>query len=317
MLFSSVLPAQVLIGAGSGVEVGETVIPSAWFQGAGSFYTFPSQALSLFLDVAGRGGWEQEDASELFGVASLQGTASYRVGGLTSRLALSTYAQGATDDNPLYFRLANEALITYGTFQYSFFVEPSYIFAHYDDSTHQLEGRVGGSVTVLDTTVMTAGVDGFVSLEEPNVTKSGWGGSLEGSWYPAIPVSADAAVRLTKAWSDDSLQFGDEELFLDNYLQYEWDVSVLTNIGSSMSVDLLFAGWMREKEHPAIVDGVLQQEDEWQLRLSPGLSHSFRFTRYVSLVTELSVELRRSNSSYGALNNETFGLSSTARYRFP
>lgn len=308
--------AQIAVGAGGGLEIGESLVPGAWLVGSGSFYRFPSESLSMFLDTAARAGWEQGEQSELTAAGSIEGAATYRVGSFTSRYTMSAYTEARTGGDPVYVQLGNEALFSLGSFDYSVFIEPEYVFALYEAPTSRIRGAAGASITVFETTVMTAGVDAFTSRTDRDIRDSGFETSVDATWYPAMPFSAQATLRYASSDSTRATVFGTEDLFYETYTLIGVDLLVSMTIGTSMTLEVSVPGHVRMQAHGAIADDELLDEREWRLRIAPVVAHAVRLSPSISISTDLSMVLRRSNSDYGALNSTVFGLSSTVEYQF-
>lgn len=325
-LIASSASAQITVGGGSGLEASRlldspdtsnTVVPTLWVQAAGSVYTFPTVELSAFLDAAGRAGWEREDPSIVRGTGSVEASVSYRFGNFSIRGTVDAFGEGVTGEETGFFQLGNLLSISYGTFDYAVFVEPQFVYFYDGEEAPELAGETGASLTVAETLVLTASADGYRQWTGSDAGERGWGANLEANWYPAAPISTRSDLRVGANRSDDVTSFRGQELSFSNYTRLDWSLSVSTSIGKSVNAELRIPVRITLKDHPAIVDDEITTEDEWRVLVSPGLANSVLLSSAMSLDIEISAGIERSNSTYGSLNENTFGASATIQYRFP
>jgi hypothetical protein len=285
-------------------------------QAAGSFYTFPTVALSAFLDAAARAGWEHEDLATVTGTGSIEGSVSYRLGSLSIRGTVDAFGEGVTGEETGFFQVGNLLSVSYGTFDYAVFIEPEFVYFYDGEGIPELAGETGASLTIAETLVLTASADAYRQWTGSDAGQHGWGANLEGNWYPAAPVSARSNVRVGANRSDNVTSFRGQQLYLSNYTRVDWSMSVSTSLGNNVNADLRIPVRITFKGHPAIVEDEIATEDEWRLRVSPGLANTVRISSALSLDIEVSAQIERSNSTYGSLNENTVGASATVQYRF-
>lgn len=292
----------------------ETLAVVPWLSGAFSLVGYPTDALSWFLDGAGRGEYRSATGEGVF-ASTLLLTGSYRRGLSTIRVDLEADAELSTGETPAAAIGALSAHASTGNVRSSLYGTLRGSVNYLDtDVTWATEGVLGGSITAGPRLAPDLRADGGYAWLPGGDWQADLGLTLTLPWYPAGPWSATLAVGGTRSYGSILGDVEGGSYYPDRYREAFWDVQMFWSPRARMLVEFLVPGSFRLSDHGPVQDEVMQGGREWLLRAAPGLRMGFSLSPSWTLELETGGVLQWSNSPSLATDSAYAGLA--LRYRF-
>ncbi len=303
LLIATSAGAQNQVAVGVDASVRDDVTPAAgavpWVSGAFSLYGYPTDALSWFVDGAGRGEYRSRSQDGAFTATALA-SGSYRRGlgtigaELDGTLNLSTGGDGAALDSGVTLFGST------GSAEYAVYGEAGGGLSYQNpDTTYEVSGLVGGSVTIGGTVAPDLSVRGVYRTLADGNRQGGVGADLSVPWYPPHPFTATFGVGAFRSLGDTTYEVDDSAYYPDRFWDFSWNGEVAFSLSRRVALEVLVPGSLQLfTDHGPVVDGTMQSGRERVLSFAPAVNAAFTVTPRLTMESEIGGDLNWSNSPY-------------------
>lgn len=320
LLLGSVrVAAQNELSAGLDVETdqatSETLALLPWLGGAFSLSGYPGDALSWFVDGAGRGEYRSATGEGAF-ASTLLLTGSYRQGLSTLRVDLQGDADLSTGESPTAASGQLGLFASTGSIRSSVYGEITGAVDYREaERSWSARGFLGGSLTTGPRLAPDLRFNGGYSWLPRGEWQGDLGVTLTLPWYPAGPWSATAALGGLRSLGSTVGDVEGGEYYPDRHWDGFLDLQLLWSPRPRLLLDLLTPASFRLYDHGPVEGETMQAGREWLLSLAPGVRLSMDLTSELTLDIEAGGSLRWSNSPSAGAHAAYAGVA--LRYRFP
>ena len=307
---------EVALGVDLSADEGESPASEAvpWASAGLALSGYPTDAVSWFLDGAGRG--ELAVRSQTATAAgNLIATGTLRRGLGMLRLDIEGFGDVSTANETGSVSGDASLFGSTGSARYSVYGEVTGgVFRASQDTTWSSSGLLGSSLTLGNQVAPDASIRGSYSWLPDGGWRSRLGADLTVPWYPPAPATLSFGVSGYRGLGDTRYAVGDAGYYPDQYWELGWNGELAYSITRRVTAELLLPGSVRWYLHGPVVDGVMQGGRERVTSFSPGLSLRGALGGGFSAVVEAGGDLRWSNSP--SLDNLRGYLSTSLRYGF-